>query len=99
MIPRTNACVREKEALDLDIFKYEEAHQTENYLSDEYAQRFKFPLDFFVFYPKNKVRLSTGFFFVGLSLNFSPLSFKGYKGGSSHTVLKWQENNIQKCSF
>jgi hypothetical protein len=46
---------KENEAFDLDIVEYEEAHRTENFLSVEYAQRFKYPLDFFIFYPKKKV--------------------------------------------
>jgi hypothetical protein len=99
IIPRTHACVKENEAFDLDIVDYEEAHLMENFLSVEYAQRFKYPLDFFNFYPKKKVHSSKLAFFVGLSLNFFPLSLKGYRGGSNSTVFKWQENNIQKCSF
>jgi hypothetical protein len=58
IIPRTHACVKENEAFDLDIVDYEEAHLMENFLSVEYAQRFKYPLDFFNFYPKKKVHSS-----------------------------------------
>jgi hypothetical protein len=72
IIPRTHACVKENEAFDLDIVDYEEAHLMENFLSVEYAQRFKYPLDFFNFYPKKKVHSSKLAFFVGLSLNFFP---------------------------
>ncbi|XP_046651275.1 mRNA-capping enzyme-like [Daphnia pulicaria] len=48
------AGVKKNEAFDLDIVKYEEAYQTENYLSDEYAQRFKYPFRSLMFCPRAK---------------------------------------------
>ena len=56
MIPRTYACVKENEAFDLDIVKYEEAYQAENYLSDEFVHRYKYPFRSLVFYPRQKVK-------------------------------------------
>jgi hypothetical protein len=40
MIPRTYARGKENEAFDLEIIKYEEAYQTENYLSDEFINSY-----------------------------------------------------------
>jgi hypothetical protein len=61
MIPRTNACVREKEVFDLDIVKYEEAYQTENYFSDEFINDYKYPFRSLVFIPRQKVKHSLHF--------------------------------------
>ena len=46
----------EKEAFDLDIADYQEAHQSENYLSRDFAARYKYPLRSLVFFPRQKVR-------------------------------------------
>jgi hypothetical protein len=48
----------EKEAFDLDIVEYHEAYQTENYLSREFVERYKYPYRSFVFFPRKKVRQS-----------------------------------------
>ncbi len=64
MIPRTNACVKEKEAFDLDIVKYEEAHETENYLSGEFINSYKYPFRSLVFHPRQKVKHSLLWLFV-----------------------------------
>lgn len=43
-------------AFNLDIIEYEEAHQAEeNYLSEGFENRFKYPLCSFVFLPREKV--------------------------------------------
>jgi hypothetical protein len=65
--------VKKNEAFDLDIVKYEEAYQTENYLSDEYAQRFKYPFRSLMFCPRAKVT-STCTCLVSLALNLIILS-------------------------
>ncbi len=46
----------EKEAFDLDIVEYHEAHQMENYLSREFVERYKYPYRSLVFFPRKKVR-------------------------------------------
>jgi hypothetical protein len=45
----------EKEAFDLDIADYQEAYQTENYLSRDFTERFKYPYRSLVFFPRMKV--------------------------------------------
>ncbi|XP_046456075.1 mRNA-capping enzyme-like isoform X2 [Daphnia pulex] len=54
MIPRTYARGKEKEAFDLEIIKYEDAYQTENYLSDEFINSYKYPFRSLVFHPRQK---------------------------------------------
>jgi hypothetical protein len=45
----------EKEAFDLDIVEYHEAHQAENYLSREFVERYKYPFRSLLFFPRKKV--------------------------------------------
>ena len=45
----------EKEAFDLDIADYQEAYQSENYLSRDFTERFKYPYRSLVFFPRKKV--------------------------------------------
>ena len=45
----------EKEAFDLDIIEYQDAYQTESYLSRDFTERYKYPFDALFFYPRNKV--------------------------------------------
>ncbi|EFX60871.1 hypothetical protein DAPPUDRAFT_122783 [Daphnia pulex] len=54
MIPRTYARGKEKEAFFLDIIKYEDAYQTENYFSDEFINSYKYPFRSLVFHPQQK---------------------------------------------
>jgi hypothetical protein len=61
MIPRTYARGKEKEAFDLEIIKYEDAYQTENYLSDEFINSYKYPFRSLVFHPRQKVKQNTHF--------------------------------------
>lgn len=55
--PRMNAVNNreEKEAFDLDIVEYQEAYQTESYLSRDFTERYKYPFDALFFYPRDKV--------------------------------------------
>ena len=46
----------EKEAFNLDIADYQKAYQTENYLSRDFAERYKYPYRSLVFFPLQKVR-------------------------------------------
>jgi hypothetical protein len=45
----------EKEAFNLDIADYQKAHQSENYLSRDFTERFKYPYRSLVFFPRQKV--------------------------------------------
>jgi hypothetical protein len=45
----------EKEAFDLDIVEYQDAYQTESYLSRDFTERYKYPFDALFFYPRDKV--------------------------------------------
>ena len=46
----------DKEAFGLDIADYQKAYQTENYLSNDFAARYKYPFRSLVFFPRQKVR-------------------------------------------
>ncbi|EFX79314.1 hypothetical protein DAPPUDRAFT_319589 [Daphnia pulex] len=49
----------EKEAFDLDIVEYHEAYQTENYLSREFVERYKYPFRSLLFFPRKKLYRSS----------------------------------------
>ena len=45
----------EKEAFNLDMVECKETCHAKDYLCDEFENRFKYPLDAFVFFPRLKV--------------------------------------------
>ena len=62
----------EKEAFNLDIADYQKAYQTENYLSRDFVERYKYPYRSLVFFPLKKVRQ---FITIRAVFKYLPLNF------------------------
>lgn len=45
----------EGKAFNIDIIEFKEAHQAEDYLSEGFENRSKYPLSYFHFYPRQMV--------------------------------------------
>jgi hypothetical protein len=58
---RGDPILMEGTVFDLDIVKYEEAYQTENYFSDEFINDYKYPFRSLVFIPRQNVKHSLHF--------------------------------------
>jgi hypothetical protein len=92
----------ENEAFDLDIADYQEAYQSENYLSRDFTERFKYPYRSLVFFPRKKVLKHSVelCLFIDCLYSFFFLSYlQSYTSGTNYDSFQWQENDIQECSF